>query len=242
MLSFPKVVLSLCRSFWQPRHRHNPGHHTIESDLTPGLANKLCDAISYQGNAAISRKHCLICQKKKPSLPDLRSVRNFYTAISRQPKISADLPATCYPHGHGAAIGSVYINNAIRGCIDTLLTKYQIIHLCGKGNIDESLKDKKDMHSLNISVRNLPDLFSAADLVVARAGANSICELLALHKPNILIPLSRNASRGRSDLKCQFLCKAGLFCWYLRKKKSHPKNLWQPLMMSWHIAANISML
>ena len=109
----------------------------------------------------------------------------------------------------GGSIGSVYINNAIRGCIDTLLTKYQIIHLCGKGNIDESLKDKKGYAQFEYISENLPDLFAAADLVVARAGANSICELLALHKPNILIPLSRNASRGDQILNANSFAKQG---------------------------------
>ena len=42
-----------------------------------------------------------------------------------------------------------------------------------------------------------------ADIVVSRAGANSICELLALKKPNILIPLSTKASRGDQMLNAR---------------------------------------
>lgn len=52
-------------------------------------------------------------------------------------------------------------------------------------------------------------MFAAADLVISRAGANSICELLALHKPNILIPLSAAASRGDQILNARSFEKQG---------------------------------
>ena len=47
------------------------------------------------------------------------------------------------------------------------------------------------------------DLFAMSDIVISRAGANAICELLALKKPNLLIPLSANASRGDQILNAQ---------------------------------------
>ena len=168
-----------------------------ESDLTPGLANKLA--------MPSATKVCCNFPETLPYLPKEKAVltgspiRQELLHGNKQAAkdfcgFTGDLPILMVM---GGSIGSVYINNAIRGCIDTLLTKYQIIHLCGKGNIDESLKDKKGYAQFEYISENLPDLFAAADLVVARAGANSICELLALHKPNILIPLSRNASRAK---------------------------------------------
>lgn len=180
-----------------------------ESDLTPGLANKLA--------MPSATKVCCNFPETLPYLPKEKAVLTgspFRQELLHGNKQAAkdfcgftgDLPILMVM---GGSIGSVYINNAIRGCIDTLLTKYQIIHLCGKGNIDESLKDKKGYAQFEYISENLPDLFAAADLVVARAGANSICELLALHKPNILIPLSRNASRGDQILNANSFAKQG---------------------------------
>lgn len=180
-----------------------------ESDLTPGLANKLA--------MPSATKVCCNFPETLPYLPKEKAVltgspvRQELLHGNKQAAkdfcgFTGDLPILMVM---GGSIGSVYINNAIRGCIDTLLTKYQIIHLCGKGNIDESLKDKKGYAQFEYISENLPDLFAAADLVVARAGANSICELLALHKPNILIPLSRNASRGDQILNANSFAKQG---------------------------------
>lgn len=180
-----------------------------ESDLTPGLANKLA--------MPSATKVCCNFPETLPYLPKEKAVltgspiRQELLHGNKQAakdfcEFTGDLPILMVM---GGSIGSVYINNAIRGCIDTLLTKYQIIHLCGKGNIDESLKDKKGYAQFEYISENLPDLFAAADLVVARAGANSICELLALHKPNILIPLSRNASRGDQILNANSFAKQG---------------------------------
>ena len=180
-----------------------------ESDLTPGLANKLA--------MPSATKVCCNFPETLPYLPKEKAVltgspirQELFHGNKQAAKdfcgFTGDLPILMVM---GGSIGSVYINNAIRGCIDTLLTKYQIIHLCGKGNIDESLKDKKGYAQFEYISENLPDLFAAADLVVARAGANSICELLALHKPNILIPLSRNASRGDQILNANSFAKQG---------------------------------
>jgi UDP-N-acetylglucosamine--N-acetylmuramyl-(pentapeptide) pyrophosphoryl-undecaprenol N-acetylglucosamine transferase len=77
-----------------------------------------------------------------------------------------------------------------------LLDDFQIIHICGKDKIDNKLLEKKGYIQFEYVKNELKDFFALADLVVSRAGANSICELLALQKPNLLIPLSANQSRG----------------------------------------------
>ena len=180
-----------------------------ESDLTPGLANKL--AMPSATKVCCNFPETLPYLSKEKAVLTGSPIRQELLHGNKQAAkdfcgFTGDLPILMVM---GGSIGSVYINNAIRGCIDTLLTKYQIIHLCGKGNIDESLKDKKGYAQFEYISENLPDLFAAADLVVARAGANSICELLALHKPNILIPLSRNASRGDQILNANSFAKQG---------------------------------
>lgn len=180
-----------------------------ESDLTPGLANRLAipsatkvccnfpETVSYlpQGKAVLTGS---------PIRQELLSgSKNDATAFCG---FTSDLPILMIM---GGSLGSVYINNAVRGCLDELLKKYQIIHLCGKGHLDASLDNKKGYAQYEYISDNLPDLFAAADLMIARAGANSICEFLALRKPNILIPLSKNASRGDQILNAGSFEKQG---------------------------------
>lgn len=82
------------------------------------------------------------------------------------------------------SLGSVAINNAIRNNIDALLEKYQIIHLCGRNNLDESLEGREGYKQFEYVKAELKHYFACANVVVSRAGANAICELLALRKPN----------------------------------------------------------
>ena len=84
-----------------------------------------------------------------------------------------------------------------------------MVHLCGKGKIDESLKDLEGYAQFEYIKDELKDLFALTDLVISRAGANAICELLALHKPNLLIPLSANASRGDQILNARSFERQG---------------------------------
>ena len=180
-----------------------------ESDLTPGLANKLA--------IPAATKVCCNFPETVPYLPAGKAVltgspiRQELLHGSRVKgkefcHFTKDLPVLMIM---GGSIGSVYINNAIRGCLDDLLKEFQIIHLCGKGNLDESLTNKEGYAQFEYVSDNLPDLFAAADLMIARAGANSICEILALRKPNILIPLGRNASRGDQILNANSFAKQG---------------------------------
>ena len=81
--------------------------------------------------------------------------------------------------------------------------------MCGKGNIDDSLLNMKGYKQFEYIGAELADIFALSDLVVSRAGANSICELLALHKPNLLIPLSAAASRGDQILNANSFEKQG---------------------------------
>ena len=109
----------------------------------------------------------------------------------------------------GGSTGSVAINNMIRSALDDILKNYQVIHLCGKGNLDEQLTGKKGYVQFEYISKELRDLFALSDLVISRAGANAICELLALKKPNILIPLSKAASRGDQILNAKSFKKNG---------------------------------
>lgn len=84
----------------------------------------------------------------------------------------------------------------MRAILPELLKKYQVVHLCGKGKTDASLNGIDGYIQFEYISDQMRDLFAISDIVISRAGANAICELLALRKPNILIPLSANASRA----------------------------------------------
>lgn len=109
----------------------------------------------------------------------------------------------------GGSLGAVAVNEAIRSSLDTLLKKYQIVHLCGKGKTDESLNNRPGYKQYEYIKAELKDLFAMADVIVSRAGANAICEIVALRKPSILIPLSARASRGDQLLNATSFKKQG---------------------------------
>ncbi len=167
-----------------------------ESDMTPGLANKLC----------IPRANKVCC-----NFPDtmqyLPKEKAVYTGIPIRSELltgSAEAGrdfAGCREGKPillvvGGSSGSVAVNEAIRAILPELTKDFQVIHLCGKGHVDETLQGTPDYVQFDYIREELKDLLACADLVVSRAGANAICELLALHKPNVLIPLPAASSRG----------------------------------------------
>jgi UDP-N-acetylglucosamine--N-acetylmuramyl-(pentapeptide) pyrophosphoryl-undecaprenol N-acetylglucosamine transferase len=101
------------------------------------------------------------------------------------------------------------VNEAIRSNLPRLLEKYDVIHLCGKGKLDETLKNMKGYQQFEYVTHELPDLLHAANIIVSRAGSNSIFEFLALRKPMLLIPLSKQQSRGDQLLNAQIFKKQG---------------------------------
>ena len=109
----------------------------------------------------------------------------------------------------GGSSGSVVINNAVREALPGLLKKFQVVHMCGKDHLDQSLMKTAGYQQFEYIGKELRDIFALSDVVVSRAGANSICELLALHKPNLLIPLSAGASRGDQILNAASFEKQG---------------------------------
>lgn len=180
-----------------------------ESDMTPGLANKIC--------IPAASKVCCNFKETFDLLPEGKAVltgtpirkelfEGNVDAAAKLCGLSKDKPTILVI---GGSSGSVVINNVIRESLNDILVDFQLIHLCGKGNLDESLKNKKGYVQFEYISKELRDLFALSDLVISRAGANAICELLALKKPNILIPLSKAASRGDQILNAKSFKKNG---------------------------------
>ena len=109
----------------------------------------------------------------------------------------------------GGSLGSRIINEEIRKNLEQLLKSFNIIHICGKGNIDKKNINKKGYKQFEYVNKELPDFMMTADYIISRAGANSIFEFLALKKPTLLIPLSKKASRGDQILNSKSFQKEG---------------------------------
>ena len=180
-----------------------------ESDMTPGLANKL--AIPF------ASKVCCNFPETMQYLPDGKAVhtgspiRKELFSGNKEAGLSftgfsADKPVILIM---GGSIGSRFINNAVWASLDTLLEKFQIVHLVGKGNINNDLVGRAGYKQYEFISEQLNDIFAMTDLMISRAGANSISEILALKIPNILIPLSAAASRGDQILNAASYEKQG---------------------------------
>lgn len=180
-----------------------------ESDMTPGLANKIC--------IPSAAKVCCNFPETLKYLPEEKAVLTGspirkellegdrltglqYTGLSAARPIILVI---------GGSLGAVAVNNAVRSLLPRLLETYQVIHICGKGNLDESLIGRVGYVQYEYVDAPLRHLFAAADLILSRAGANSICEILALRKPHVLIPLSASASRGDQILNARSFEKQG---------------------------------
>ena len=180
-----------------------------ESDMTPGLANKL--SIPSASKVCCNFPETLNHLPKEKAVLTGSPIRQELLTGDRGAALkfcglSADKPVILII---GGSLGSVVVNNAVRKILPELLKNFQVIHLCGKDKVDASLKDLKGYVQFEYIQDELKDLFALADIVISRAGANAICELLALHKPNLLIPLSANASRGDQILNARSFERQG---------------------------------
>lgn len=174
-----------------------------ESDMTPGLANKLC--------LSAAKKVCCNFPETLKLLPADKAVLTgspIRAELSQGNKLaglnmcgfSANKPVIMVI---GGSLGAASVNKAVRDALPRLLEDYQVVHLCGKNKIDNLLLNTPGYKQFEYIKSELKDLFAMADIVISRAGANSICELLALKKPNILIPLPATSSRGDQLLNAQ---------------------------------------
>lgn len=180
-----------------------------ESDITPGLANKI--AMPFAKAVCTTFPEAVKHIKDNKGIYTGTPIRDMLFTGSREKGLklcdfSGNKPVMLIM---GGSQGSVKVNNSIRELLNKLLPKYDIVHLCGKGNVDESLKDRAGYKQFEYISDELPDIFAMSDFVVSRAGSNAICEFLALHKPMLLIPLGKNASRGDQILNAQSFKKQG---------------------------------
>ena len=196
----PDIVLSKGGFVSVPvvRAAHSLGIPCIihESDMTPGLANKLC--------IPAATKVCCNFPETLQMLPPDKAVLTGspIRAELRQGNRIAALDLCGFTANKpvimviGGSLGAASINKVVREALPRLLEDFQVIHICGKEKVDNLLLSVEGYKQFEYVKAELKDLFALSDVVVSRAGANAICELLALKKPNVLIPLSAKSSRG----------------------------------------------
>ena len=180
-----------------------------ESDMTPGLANKLC----LPG----ATKVCCNFPETIEKLPAEKAVltgtpireelmRGSAEAGKKLCGFTDDKPVLMVI---GGSLGAQSVNETVRYALPRLLPTFNVVHLCGKEKMDNLKLSVPGYKQFEYVKEDLKDIFAMADVVVSRAGANSICELLALRKPNILIPLSTKSSRGDQILNAESFKKQG---------------------------------
>ncbi len=213
------------------RHCHIPVI-IHESDITPGLANRL--------SFSSASKICCNFPETLQYLPEGKGVVTgspireelFHGDAQKAYSytgLTSDLPIILII---GGSLGSQVINEAVRRLLPTLLKSYQVIHLCGKGNLDPTLHQTTGYVQYEYISEELPDLFAVSNLVISRAGANAICELQALAKPNILIPLSKEASRGDQILNANSFEKQG-FSYVIEEENLNDQTLLEGIEQVW---------
>lgn len=195
-----------------------------ESDITPGLANKI--AMPFAKVICTTFPETLGHISKQKGVHTGSPIRKELFEGNRQKGLE-----TCGFDGNkpvllmmGGSLGAVKLNQCLRAELPALLQKFDIIHLCGKGNLETDLLKQKGYKQFEYVSAGLADLFASADVIVSRAGSNSICEFLALKKPHLLIPLSKNASRGDQILNAASFAKQG-FARVLPEEEMTPESL-----------------
>ncbi|WP_250278408.1 undecaprenyldiphospho-muramoylpentapeptide beta-N-acetylglucosaminyltransferase [[Clostridium] colinum] len=179
-----------------------------ESDISPGLANKI--------SIPFAKKVCTTFPEALENIPKNKAILTGTPIRVELFEGSKDqgLKICNFKNNKpiilvmGGSLGSVKINTILRECLDVLLKDFNIIHLCGKNNVDRSI-NKEGYYQIEYATDELKHFLAVSNLVVSRAGSNAICEFLALKKPNLLIPLSKNASRGDQILNANSFKKQG---------------------------------
>ncbi len=180
-----------------------------ESDITPGLANKIA-----------SKGAQTICVNFPETLQYVGGKGVLTGTPIRQELFKGDAEkgrVLCgFRHEKpvllmmGGSLGSVKINTCLRESLDVLTQTFDIVHICGKGNLDEKLIGREGYRQFEYVSSELTDLFALTDIMLSRAGANALAEIIALEIPTLLVPLSQKASRGDQILNARSVEKQGL--------------------------------
>lgn len=180
-----------------------------ESDYTPGIATKI--SAKFASRICVSFEDTLKCLPKGKAVHTGSPIRDalFEGNAERGRQFlgfTSDKPVFMIM---GGSLGAQAVNEAVRASLSELTERFNIVHICGKGKADESFSNYAGYVQLEYVKEELPDIFAAADMVLSRAGANSVFELLALAKPSVLVPLPGKNSRGDQILNAAYFRSRG---------------------------------
>ncbi|TMW70341.1 undecaprenyldiphospho-muramoylpentapeptide beta-N-acetylglucosaminyltransferase [Alteribacter natronophilus] len=174
-----------------------------ESDMTPGLANKISQRFSTKIFTSFeeTKKYFPASKTTVIGSPIRKGIltgsagdgRQFLGFHEQKPVLTI----------MGGSLGAKRINETVRENLDELTKTYQIVHLCGKNNLDEELEGREGYRQFEYVNEELADILAATNLVITRGGSNAIFEFLALQIPMIIIPLTRKQSRGDQIMNAQ---------------------------------------
>ena len=180
-----------------------------ESDLTPGLANKL--STRYARKVACTFPECAKAMGEKGVYTGTPLRRELFLGRReeglRLSGFSGEKPILMMT---GGSLGAQAVNKALREALPRLTKDFDVIHLTGKGNLDESLRGTAGYAQFDFVTDEMAHLLQCADIVLSRAGANTLCELQALKKPMLLVPYPSSASRGDQILNAESFRSRGL--------------------------------
>ncbi|MGN0797499.1 MAG: UDP-N-acetylglucosamine--N-acetylmuramyl-(pentapeptide) pyrophosphoryl-undecaprenol N-acetylglucosamine transferase [Christensenellales bacterium] len=197
-----------------------------ESDTSLGLANK----ITARFAKAVVTSHEGVRYKSKTYLLG-NPVRDI---------IFEGVPSKVYDECHlkggkpillvvGGSLGARAINKTLVDCLDVLTTHYDVIHVTGS----KFLPPEHDGYYPLAYADNIQDYLAAADVIVSRAGANFVDEILALGKKAVLIPLPTDASRGDQLTNASKVCSMG-YARLLEQKNLTPSTLVDNIDQAYH--------
>jgi UDP-N-acetylglucosamine--N-acetylmuramyl-(pentapeptide) pyrophosphoryl-undecaprenol N-acetylglucosamine transferase len=200
-----------------------------ESDFTPGLANRLCIPKAQK-----------ICVSFEDTLVHLPQGKGVYTGTPiREQLFSGDktrgLSLLSFSGQKpvllimGGSLGAQAINEAVDASLDKLLVYFDIAHIRGAGLLNASLAQTAGYSQYEFISENLEHVFAAASIMLSRAGANAVFEILALKIPALLIPLPRTASRGDQILNARYFEKKG-YSRVLPQENLSPDTLYTAVM------------
>jgi len=180
-----------------------------ESDYTPGLANRLSlpraqkICVSFEAAARhIGEEKCILTGS--PVRAELFSGTREGGLLRLG--FSGEKPVLLIM---GGSLGAQAVNEAVDAALDALLAEFDIVHIRGQEKLNPALTGRAGYVQLEYVTQELPDLFAAADLMLSRAGANAIFEILALQIPALLVPLPKEASRGDQILNAEYFRSKG---------------------------------
>jgi UDP-N-acetylglucosamine--N-acetylmuramyl-(pentapeptide) pyrophosphoryl-undecaprenol N-acetylglucosamine transferase len=176
-----------------------------ESDRTLGLANRL--SLPFTNMVCVSFPETTGGTRatRFTGNPIRKAISDALQSTQPQSDLRTSRPILLV---FGGSLGARRINETVRALLETLLSEFEVVHICGKGNLDPGIQHDYYRQFEYLS-HEFPALLASANVVICRAGANTMFELITAAKPAILIPLPKSGTRGDQILNAEWFVSKG---------------------------------